>query len=98
MTKIAQNKSVRRFRCKIGDSYAALDFELHDKGVLVPCESIASAHVFKRNVDASYAVQRTYQLQDSIRKSMFPTWKKFAPLNYPCAPMIEEFAVLEDDE
>jgi hypothetical protein len=86
-------KTVKRFHVKIGDSYATLDFNLHDKGVLVRCHAASHAWVFNRNVDAGHAIQRTLKLQAEVRDSMHADWYVFKPLLYPETPTVEEFQI-----
>lgn len=85
-------KQIRQFRIKIGDQYAALNFDLHDKGVLVKNGKMAaSAAVFKNNNACGFAISRTIEKQNEIKASMFPQWKKFDPLKYQETPDVEEF-------
>ena len=46
MTSAPTTRKVKRFRVKIGESYATLDFNLHEKGALVRCHSVIGSHVF----------------------------------------------------
>jgi hypothetical protein len=88
-------KKTRRFRAKIGESYAKLSFDFHEKGVLVKCGAVFQATIFKRNVDVGFAMERTRNLQKEIRESMHSEWKAFAPLAYNEAPTVEEFLVAD---
>ncbi len=96
--KTNRAKLVNRHRVKIGKDYAALDFELHEKGVLVPCADALAATTFKTNHIASLAIKRTRDLQIEIEGGMFPEWKKFDPLRYTVLPTVEVFQVEEDEE
>src|SRR6187401_3636130 len=91
MTTAPTTRKVKRFRVKIGESYATLDFNLHEKGALVRCHSVIGSHVFNRHVDASYAIKRTTELQKAIREGMFPNWDRLAAVSYTEAPTVEEF-------
>jgi hypothetical protein len=91
-------KTVKRFHVKIGDSYATLDFNLHDKGVLVRCHAASHAWVFNRNVDAGHAMERTRKLQAEVRDSMHADWYVFKPLLYDDTPTVEEYQIEVQDE
>jgi len=91
MTSAPATKKVKRFRIKIGESYATLNFDLHEKGALVKCPSVIGSSVFKRNVDCGYAMQRTRDLQKAVAEGMFPNWHKLAALKYDETPTVEEF-------
>lgn len=91
-------KAAKRFRVKIGDSYARLDRELHDKGVFVKCRDVHSADVFKTNAAAGTAIQRTMELKSRIRGSMYADWKKFDCVRYAEFPQVEEFQARVQNE
>jgi len=59
---------------------------------------VTYATEFKRNVDANFAIQRTYQVRDAIREGMFPTWGKFEIVLYPETPQVEEYLVDADED
>lgn len=97
--KEPKTKPAKRFRVKIGDSYAAFNFDLHEKGILVKCRDVFSAEVFRTNATAGNAIQRTYEFRTRIRDSMYADWPKFDCVKYKEAPQVEEFQVqvsLED--
>lgn len=98
MTSAPPIKKVKRFRVKIGESYATLDFNLHEKGALVKTNSVIGACVFKRNVDCGHAMKRTRDLQKAVARGMFPNWDKLAGLRYDETPTVEEFEQADESD
>lgn len=92
--KEPKTKAAKRFRVKIGTSYAKFNFDLHEKGVFVKCGSINQAEVFKTNASAGSAIQRTYEFKKRIGESMLSDWEKFNCVKYREAPEVEEFEVI----
>ncbi len=87
-------KTAKRFRVKIGDQYANLNFDLHEKGVLVKCGALSyRATEFKTNATAGNAIQRTYEFKNKIRDSMYADWGKFDCVKYKDAPEVEEYQI-----
>lgn len=91
--KEPKTKPAKRFRVKIGDSYAAFNFDLHEKGILVKCRDVFSAEVFRTNATAGNAIQRTYEFRHKVAESMHADWSKFDCVKYKEAPQVEEYQV-----
>lgn len=91
--KEPKTKTAKRFRVKIGDSYAALSTDFHEKGVFVKCHGVQYATEFKRNVDAGNAIHRTLERKKEIEESMHVGWAKFDPLRYEETPTVEEYEI-----
>jgi hypothetical protein len=89
-----KKKTQKRFRVKIGDSYASLSYDFSEKGALVKCGGQPYATEFKRNVDAGNAIKRTLEIKNQVADSMHAGWKAFAPLQYEETPQVEEFEVI----
>lgn len=89
----AKSKAGRRFRVKIGPSYAKLSMDFHEKGVFVRCSTLDEATEFKRNVDAGNAIKRTLEIKNQIAESMHAGWQAFAPLQYEETPVVEEHEI-----
>lgn len=86
-----KKKKQKRFRVKIGDNYAWMTEDFHEKGVLVKGVSVIGAKVFNRNVDAGNAIKRTLEVKKEIAESMHADWKAFAAMRYVETPIVEEF-------